>query len=166
MIIEYNIQYAEDVKNLLVELQEYIVKIDKEKYNIITEDYKEEYFKKTMTEVQKYRGKILLFRENNKIVGLIVGLINNEETADYSFKAPKRGRITELIVTKNSRKKGYGKVLLNSMEKYLINKGCEDILLGVFGYNENAIKFYEKNGYHPRLLDMTKKMNRFDNDRG
>ena len=46
MIIEYDKQYDEDVKDLLVELQEYIVSIDKEKYNIITKDYREEYFKK------------------------------------------------------------------------------------------------------------------------
>ena len=45
MIVEYNNQYAEDVKDLLVELQEFIVSIDKEKYNILTAEYREEYFK-------------------------------------------------------------------------------------------------------------------------
>ena len=98
-----------------------------------------------------------MYRENKKIIGLIVGVINNEETSEYDFQAPKRGRITELIVSKNCRAKGYGKILLNYMEKYLIESGCKDILLEVFGYNENAIKFYEKNGYHTRLIDMTKK---------
>ena len=44
------------------------------------------------------------------------------------------------------------------MEKYLISIGCKDVLLEVFGYNENAIKFYEKNGYHIRVLDMSKKV--------
>ena len=44
-----------------------------------------------------------------------------------------------------------------SKEDYLKSVGCKDILLGVFAYNENAIKFYEKNGYHIRMLDMTKK---------
>ena len=158
MIVEYNKQYDEDIKDLLVELQEYIVSIDKEKYNIITDEYREEYFKKTKDEIKKYNGKMLLYKENKKIVGLIVGLINNEETSEYDFKAPKRGRITELIVSKKCREKGYGKELLNAMEKYLINNGCKDVLLGVFGYNEKAIKFYEKNGYHTRLIEMTKKL--------
>lgn len=53
---------------------------------------------KTMEEVKKCNGKILLFEDNEKIVGLIVGLINNEETERYDFKAPRRGRVTELIV--------------------------------------------------------------------
>ncbi len=158
MIIEYNYQYDEDVKDLLVELQEYIASIDKEKYCIITEDYREEYFKKTIEEVKKCKGKILLYSENQKIVGLIVGLINNEETFEYDFKVPKRGRITELIISKKFRGQGYGKKLLNFMEQYLIDNGCKDILLGVFGYNENAIRFYKENGYHIRTIDMTKKL--------
>ena len=45
MIIEYSSQYDEDVKDLLVELQYYIASIDKEKYNILTENYREEYSK-------------------------------------------------------------------------------------------------------------------------
>ena len=157
MIVEYNNQYEEEVKDLFVELQEYIASIDKEKYSIITEDYREKYFKKTIEEVKKCKGKILLYSENQKIVGLIVGLINNEETFEYDFKAPKRGRITELIISKNCMGKGYGKKLLNFMEQYLANNGCKDILIDVFGYNENAIRFYEKNGYHIRTIDMTKK---------
>ena len=158
MIVEYNNQYEEEVKDLFVELQEYIASIDKEKYSIITEGYREKYFKKTIEEVKKCNGKIVLFSENNKIVGLVVGLINNVETFEYDLKVPKRGRITELIVSNNYRKKGYGKKLLNYMEQYLNDNGCEDILLGVFGYNENAIQFYEQNDYHMRTIDMTKKI--------
>lgn len=156
MIIEYNPKYVEDIKELLVELQSYIVDIDKEKYNIITDEYKEKYFNKMMDEVEKNDGKILLYVENNKVVGLIVGIINNEETLDYDFKAPKRGRITELIVSKNIRSKGVGSMLLEEMTKYLKEKNCKGVLIGVFGYNENAIKFYEKNGYHTRVIDLIK----------
>lgn len=43
---EYNNQYDKEVKDLFVELQEYIASIDMEKYTIITEYYREEYFKK------------------------------------------------------------------------------------------------------------------------
>lgn len=157
MIIEYDEKYKEEVKNLLVELQEYIVSIDKEKYNIITKEYRDNYFNKTMDEIYKYEGKMYLYKDNDKIIGLMVGLINNLEESTYDFKCPKRGRITELVVSKHYRKSGVGSILLHSMEDYLKSVGCKDILLGVFAYNENAIKFYEKNGYHIRMLDMTKK---------
>jgi len=156
MVIEYDKKYDEDIKDLLVELQNYIVDMDKEKYNIISDEYREKYFEKTIEEVEKNNGKILLYLENNKVVGLIAGIINNEETLEYDFKAPKRGRITELIVSKNIRSKGIGTILLEEMTKYLKDNNCKDILIEVFGYNENAIKFYEKNGYHTRLIDMIK----------
>ena len=156
MIIEYNEKYKEEVKDLLVELQEYIASIDKEKYNIITKEYRDKYFNKTMDEIYKYEGKMYLYKDNDKIIGLIVGLINNLEECTYDFKYPKRGRITELVVSKHYRKSGVGSILLHSMEDYLKSVGCKDILLGVFAYNENAINFYEKNGYHIRMHDMTK----------
>lgn len=43
-IINYSSKYDEDIKDLLVELQEHIVEIDREKYNILTPDYREKYF--------------------------------------------------------------------------------------------------------------------------
>ncbi len=46
MVIEYTSKYDEEIKDLLIELQEYIVSIDKEKYNIITSNFREEYLKK------------------------------------------------------------------------------------------------------------------------
>ena len=156
MIIDYDKQYDEDIKNLLEELQIYIASIDEEGYNVVTKEYKEKYFIKTMEEVKKYEGKILLYKEENKITGLIIGLINNEEESTYEFKTPKRGRISELIVSSNSRSRGTGSKLLIAMEEYLKSVGCKDILLGVFAYNENAYKFYKKHGYHSRMIDMTK----------
>ena len=89
-IIDYSSKYDNDIKDLLVELQEHIVKIDKEKYNILTDDYRDKYFEKTMDEVNKYEGKILLAVEKEKVIGLIVGLINNEKEKTYDFCAPKK----------------------------------------------------------------------------
>lgn len=155
-IILYTKEYEEDVKNLLVQLQEYIVSIDREKYNVITEDFKEKYYQKTMDEVRKYDGTIVLAKEGENIVGLIVGIINNEAIDSYDFKAPKRGRITELVVSKESRCQGVGSLLLKRMEEYFKSVGCKGVLLGVFAYNQNAYQFYENNGYFNRSIDMFK----------
>lgn len=156
MIIEYWNTYEEEVKDLLVELHEHIKSIDKEGYNILGSDFREAYFKRIMEDVLKYEGKIFLYKDNDEIVGLIVGLINNEKEEDYDYMVPKRGRITELVVSSNCRSKGIGTILLEEMEKYLKSVGCQDILLGVFAYNEKAINFYERHGYYPRMIDMTK----------
>lgn len=157
-IIDYSSQYDNDIKDLLVELQEYIASIDKEQYNILTDEYKEKYFEKIMDEVNKYEGKIFLAVENEKTIGLIVGLINNEEEVTYDFKAPKRGRVTELIVSKKCRAKGIGKQLLNKTESYFKEVSCKGVLIDAFAYNENAQKFYYKNGYFNRNIEMMKKI--------
>ena len=158
MIIEYDKKYDEEIKNLLVELQEYIQSIDIERYNRVTKEYREKNFEMVLDNVSKNKGKILLYEENEKILGLVIGIINNEEEETYDFKAPRRGKITDLVVSKNTRNNGIGSILLKEMEDYLKSVGCKDILLDVFGYNEKAFSFYEKNGYHTRLIEMTKKL--------
>lgn len=157
-IIEYEEKYNEEIKKLLVELQEYIASIDKEGYNIITKEFKEAYFKKTMEEVNKYEGKIFLAKEEDKIIGLIISLINNDEEETYDFKAPKRGRITELIVSKDYRSSKVGQKLLNKMETYLKSVGCKGILIDCFAYNTNAENFYQQNGYFARNIELMKKI--------
>ena len=85
-------------------------------------------------------------------------MINNDALNTYDFKAPKRGRISELIVSKNCRSEGIGKKLLKAMEEHLKALGCQDILIEVFGYNERAIQFYEKMGYHTSMIEVIKKI--------
>ncbi len=155
MIIEYEDKYQEEVKDLLYELQVYIASCDKEKFNIVTSEYRELYFKKTIKELNKENGKMFLLKVDEKIVGLIAGIIL-ESIDTYDFKAPRRGRITELIVNHEYQKKGYGKMLLDYMENYLKEVGCKNILIEVFGYNTNALNFYEKSDYHIRLYDVSK----------
>lgn len=154
MIIEYDLKYDEEIKDLLVQLQQYLADMDIEGYNIVGEGYRDKYFEKTLEEVEKCNGKIFLYKDNEKIVGLIIGVINNDATIRYDFKAPKRGRITELVVDKEYRGKGIGKELLLKMKEHLKSNGCEKIMIAVFGYNESAIKFYKENGFHIRVLDM------------
>ncbi len=157
-IINYSSKYNEPIKDLLVELQEYIAEIDKEKYNILTDEYREKYFNKTMDDVNKYEGKIFLAVESENVIGLIVGLIKNDDESTYDFKVPKRGRVTELIVSKKCRSNGTGKRLLDTMENYFKEVGCKGVLIDVFAYNENAQKFYYKNGYFNRSIEVMKKI--------
>ena len=157
-IIEYEEKYAFDVKNLLLELQKHICNIDQEGYNIMGDDYCEIYFAKTMEEVKSYEGKIFLAIEKDEVVGLIVGLINNEDMEEFDFKAPKRGRVSELVVKEKYRSLGIGDALLKYLEKHFKSVGCSDVLIEVFSYNYKALKFYEREGYHNRVVEMTRKL--------
>ena len=156
-IIEYEEIYQEEVKKLLEELQEYMISVDKEGYSTITKDYKEKYFEKIIKEVNAYQGKIFLAMDK-QVVGLIIGLINNEDISTYDYKAPKLGRLTELIVTKEYRNKKIGKQLLKKIEEYFKEVGCKGILLNIFTDNKVAKIFYEKEGYSKRTSELIKQI--------
>jgi ribosomal protein S18 acetylase RimI-like enzyme len=158
-IIEYNEKYLEDVRDLLVELGEYIVSIDKDNLEILHPDYREKLALLDLDKVKNNHGKCYLAIEDDKAIGLIMGVIPPYDEYDYlDYKCPKRGRVTELVVTKKIRKSGVGKLLMNKMEDYFKSQGCEYVLIDVFAYNENAIGFYNKQGYHHRMHVDIKKL--------
>ncbi len=158
MIVDYEDKYMDSVKDLLLELALYISSIDREGYNIVTDKTREETFIDDMKILKENNGIIRLYIEDDKVIGLIMGTIIKEEDT-HSFKSPLRGRINELIVSKNSRSTGIGSKLINNMEEYLKEKGCKDIIIEVFGYNDLAYDFYIKHGYHNRLFEVTKTIN-------
>ena len=159
-IIEYNDKYLEDVRDLLVELGEYIVSIDQDELEQIHKDYRIKMAEYDLNNVLKCDGKCYLAIEEGKAIGLIMGTIRQYSENDYlDYKCPKEGEITELIVTSKIRSKGIGQALMNKMEEYFKSVGCEYILVDVFAYNQNGINFYNKQGYHTRMYTEIKKIN-------
>ena len=158
-IIEYNEKYLEDVKDLLVELEEYILSIDKDNLDQLHPEYREKMAILDLEEVNENSGKCFLAIENNKAIGLIMGYIRTYDEYDYlDYKCPKSGEISELIVTNKTRSKGIGQQLMKKMEDYFKSINCEYVLIDVFAYNEEAINFYSKNYYHSRMEIRIKKI--------
>ena len=158
-IIEYEEKYLEDVKDLLVELEEYILTIDEDELDFLHPHYRDKMALLDLKEVSDNDGKCYLAIENDKVIGLIMGKIREYDENDYlDYKCPKEGEITELIVTSKVRSKGVGQCLIKKLEDYFKSVGCEYILVEVFAYNKNGINFYNKQGYHPRMFDCIKKI--------
>ena len=158
-VIEYEDKYLEDVRDLLVELEEYIVSIYKDELDHVHPEYREKMALLDLEEVNNENGKCYLAIEDGKAIGLIMGIIPGYDKYDYlDYKCPKRGEITELVVSSKVRSKGIGNLLMSEMENYFKECGCEYVLVDVFGYNDNAIKFYDKHGYHTRMYVDIKKL--------
>ena len=158
-IVEYEDRYIEDVRDLLVELEEYILSIDEDKLDQLHSEYREKMALLDLQEVNENNGKCYLAIDNNRVIGLIMGAIIKFDEYDYlDYKCPKEGEITELIVTEKIRSNGVGQLLIQKMEEYFKSVGCEYILVDVFAYNKNGIKFYDKQGYHPRMHTGIKKI--------
>lgn len=158
-IIKYDRKYSEDVKNLLVELQEYIVSIDNWHLNILTPQYRKLYFEKTMKECGKNKGVMFLAKENNKIIGMICGHLSVYDKYDRAdYKCLKSGIIEELIVSQYARASGVGMTLMEKIETYFKELDCQYCHVAVFEPNTLARKFYAKNGYAERLINLSKKL--------
>lgn len=158
-IVEYEEKYLEDVRDLLVELEEYILSIDKDDLDQLHPEYREKMAVLDLEEVNENDGKCYLAIEDDKVIGLIMGCIPQYDEYDYlDYKCPRRGEITELIVTDKVRSNGVGRKLMDKMEEYFKSVGCEYVLVDVFGYNEKGINFYNKNGYRTRMETMIKKI--------
>ena len=158
-IIEYDEKYLEDVKDLLVELEEYIISIDEDDLDQIHPEYREKMAKLNLDEVAKNEGKCYLAIDDGKAVGLIMGVVRSYDENDYlDYMCPRGGAITELIVSKKARTSGVGTSLIAKMEAYFKSIGCEYIYIDVFAYNKNALQFYRNKGYHSRMEIMLKKI--------
>lgn len=158
-IIEYEEKYLEDVKNLLLELEEYIVSIDEDNLDVVGENYEDQMAIIDLKEVKENNGKCYLAINNNKVVGLIMGIERKYEEEDYlDYKCPKAGEITELIISKDYRNNNIGNILMKEMEDYFKSIGCKYIHVDVFTYNKSAINFYINKGYHSRMHNMIKKI--------
>lgn len=117
MVIEYEDKYLEDVRDLLVELEEYIVSIDEDNLDIVSADYREKMALVDLEEIKNNKGKCYLYIDNKNVVGLIMGIIPKYDENDYlDYKCPKKGEVTELIIKKEYRNHNIGKILLNKME--------------------------------------------------
>ena len=145
-IIEYEDRYLEDVKDLLVELEEYILSIDEDNLDQLHPEYRDKMAMLDLEEVNNNNGKCYLAIDNDVVVGLIMGCLRCYDEYDYlDYKCPKCGEVTELLMYK--------------IEEYFKSIGCEYISIEVFAYNKMGINFYEKHGYHTRGLIDIKKIN-------
>ena len=119
MIIEYDSIYDEQIKDLLVELQNYLIDIDNWHTQILLPEYREEIFKMDMNKVKQQNGKIYLSIENNIVIGLIIGIVEEKDEIDkLTNDCAKTGAILELVVRNDVRGQGFGKTLLEKIFLY------------------------------------------------
>ena len=159
MIIEYDMQYDEQIKDLLVELQNYLIDIDDWHTQVILPEYRENSFKMDMKKIEKQNGKIYLAIENDIVIGLIMGVVEVKDEIDkLTNDCAKTGSVIELIVKNNIRGNGIGKSLLEKIEEYFKSINCKRINIEVFGPNKKGLNFYKKNDYITRDIIVSKRI--------
>ena len=82
-IIVYEDKYLEDVRNLLTELEKYIVSIDEDGLDQVHPEYHEKMALVDLNEVKNNSGMCYLAIEDDKAIGLIMGTIPPYDEYDY-----------------------------------------------------------------------------------
>lgn len=158
-ILEYLPQYHLACESLLVELEKYLISMDEDHLDTLSEGYKEKMLDYELNQVAQKNGKCYIAVCNNMVVGLIMGIQREyaqEDSLDY--KCPKAGIITELVIAEAYRQNGIGNALIRQMEIYFASIACTHIFVDVFAYNVPAFNFYKAEGFHPRMITVIKRI--------
>ena len=153
-IIPYAPQYEEEVKDLLSELQAALVACDPEGVQVMKKRYREEYLGYVLQLVRQNSGAAFLALRAGEAIGFAAGYIETKDEEDLlTNRCPKRGVVSELVVSSPLRRGRIGRVLLSKLEDFFSENGCEFIAIDVFAPNDTARKFYETLGYRPRNIE-------------
>lgn len=82
---------------------------------------------------------VLIAEENNQIVGVIIGTIDNNEGYYY-----------RIAVDRNNQRRGIGKKMIQSMKKRFEQRKVKKIMVTVDMHNEPILSFYESMGYRAK----------------
>lgn len=132
----------EKIENLLIQVSE--LHFEK-RTDIIKRRYKEDirsYIQEILNSKDK---KILVLADEKDIYGLINYKIKQIKD-NFSLKDSKVLWIDELVIDKDYRRKGYGKILIDEIKKISKQLNCDRIELNCWAFNKEAFDFYEKMG--------------------
>ena len=124
-------------------------------YKKTTEGYRsKEYIEELINDKN---NNLIILEKENKVIGFLYAY---EEAKGHLPFHQKRKYIVldNIVIDEKYRNKGYGKILLDYIIEYAKKEKYNDIILNVYNFNENAIKFYEKNGFKTITQDMILKI--------
>jgi GNAT superfamily N-acetyltransferase len=78
--------------------------------------------------------------------GTVVGMIDTEYHQRLGDHRP-QARVNDLVVTKDARGAGVGRALLTQAEELARKRGCFRMALVTAAWREDAIGFYEREGW-------------------
>jgi len=118
-------------------------------------------FEEFRTELSNSNNIYLIAELENEIVGICFSQIK-EISNNKIMKNRKILHIENICVDENHQKKGIGKKLYKQIVQLSKEKNIDNIELMVWGFNENAIKFYKNLGMNIKNLKFEQKISSLD----
>lgn len=91
------------------------------------------------------KNSFFLVAEEIKIIGFINAFINEREGRLTKFK--RTMHIEQIGVAKVEQNRGIGSKLIEEIKRVAKEHNCDNIILDVWSFNDNAIKFYKSKGF-------------------
>jgi ribosomal protein S18 acetylase RimI-like enzyme len=89
--------------------------------------------------------------------GVPLGLLVMKPDFDYFTDHP-RAYVEILVVAEEAEGRGVGRALMAHAEHWGREHGCHEVVLDVFANNPSAIAFYERIGFAPDHIRMSKSL--------
>ena len=102
---------------------------------------------------------LLIAELDDSVIGYgLAHILPTDETwiPDTWSTGARIGEIESLSVLTQYRGVGIGSELLRRLEEHLNQRGVDDLILGVLAGNQDAIRLYERRGYLPTWLYMSR----------
>jgi ribosomal protein S18 acetylase RimI-like enzyme len=101
-------------------------------------------------------GVILIADENGRPLGYAVVLTRSVEDGTGDEIAYDYAYVVDLVVVKEARRRGIGRMLLDDCERRARAAGRDDLRITVLAGNEGAHALYRASGFADLLIDMRK----------
>lgn len=154
-------EFREAKKEDLNQVVEIIEQIQRLHYEARHDIFK----KKTKEEIQKEAAQMIENKESNVIVAVIeneiygVLICRKKEVINHrNLKDSRSLWIDDLGVNEKYRRLEIGRELMKQAEKLAKKLNCKTITLNCWSFNENALRFYEKQGMTNQRIIMEKEV--------
>jgi GNAT superfamily N-acetyltransferase len=98
---------------------------------------------------------VLFVAESTELVGVAIGVMKS--APEFAVFIPQRwGVLDALMVAVPFRRHGVGARLTNAVEAWAVERGASFVELGVYDFNVEARRFYERLGYVSTLTKLRK----------
>jgi len=151
---------AASIQELVNLLQGHVAELDPFDRLRHSEDFDPaRHFATVMDDVEKREGTVIVADDSGRIAGITIGaVIHQDEEYQMAHYPDKFGQIFEVCVHPDYRNQQVGQRLLASIENHLRSVGCEYVRLDCLATNEDAQRFYRKNGFKERNIQFMKKL--------
>lgn len=158
-IREIKPEERDQMSQLMFGFGQYLESIDNLKRIHYAKSHEPLHTDQVIKKTQENNGKVFVADLGGQIIGFIAGFIQPLSEEDKMTVIPtKPGIISELYIDIKYQGQGIGTTLMQTMEQYLRDKGCDVVKTSVFAPNKNAREFYDSLDYQEREIELIKKL--------